>query len=90
MSVMEEERNRANVKQEGTASTKTDDLEAMPSGPQPVLTQKSLAKELPTAITNVAHIALTQGLEVLSDLFEGGNSNNKEFERVKEKRDPLL
>lgn len=72
--MMEKEGNQANVEQELIASTGTDDMKSMPSGPQPVLTQESLASELPTPILNLANNALDQGLEVLVNVLVGENS----------------
>lgn len=77
--VMEQERNRANVEQAGFASTETDDLGVTPSGPQPVPVQKSLEGDLPTPVTNVGHDVFAQHLKVLSDVLAGENTRNKAF-----------
>lgn len=55
MTVMEEDGNQQNVEGVGAESTRTDDLEAIPSGAQPVLTQESLMKGLWTPLPNAVH-----------------------------------
>lgn len=73
------------VHRERITSTKTDNLESMPPGSQPLLTQEALVRELPTSIPDVVHHARTQGLEVLGDFLEGENSRSDELEQAKEK-----
>lgn len=90
MTVMEEKRNQTNVEAEGAASTETDDSKAMPSRVTPMLTQKSLAEQLPTSITNVPNDASAQGLQVLSDVSVCPNSRNGGFERVKDSQKSLV
>lgn len=90
MPVMEDDGNRANVERKGMASTETDGLASMPSGSQPVPTQKPLVEELPTSIPIAVHHALAQRLEVLGDVSEGENARNDDFEREKDEQDPLL
>lgn len=74
LTAMEEDRSRTNGEGEGTSLTETDDLEAMLSGPQPVLTEALLVETRPTPMLNVFYHALGQGLEVLGDVQVGGNS----------------
>lgn len=67
ITLREEEQSLANAKQDGMASTKRDDLEALLSVSQPVRTKTSLAGKLPKLITNLAHNALGKSLEALND-----------------------
>lgn len=55
-----------------------------------MVTKKSLAEEVPPPISNVAHYALIQGLEVLDNVSVGEISRRDEFERVKKERDHFL
>lgn len=55
MTVLEKDANYAIVEEEGASTTETDNFESMPTGPRPVLTKKSLVKELPVLIANRAH-----------------------------------
>lgn len=55
---MKDDRNRVNVEGRGTTSTETEELEALPSRSQPVLTQKSFVEYLATAIQSVVHYAV--------------------------------
>lgn len=90
MPMIEEERNRTNVEQEDKAWTETDDLEALPSRLQVVLTKTYVAWKLPTTVRNLIYDALAKGFEDLVDTLVGENSHNEEFERMKEERDHLL
>lgn len=87
--VLEEEENRANVEQEDILSTSTDDLKAMPSRLQPILTQEFCMEPSPP-VRNVAHDALDQYFEGPCDMSVGGNSYNREFEREQEAEDFFL
>lgn len=89
MTVMEEDRHRANKKREKVALTETDDLEAMSSWSQPVLMKESLVAQLPTPIPNGNHHTLAQGLEVLSDASDADSCRNDDFERTKEEQERL-
>lgn len=72
--------NWTNLEQEGILSTETDHSEVISSGPNPVLTEKSLSADISTLITSVAHDALAYGLKILGDVWVGENSWNEEFE----------
>lgn len=80
MTVMEEEGERASVEQDRILSTETEDLGAIPSKSQSVLSQDSLAEQLGTPITNVFYDASAKSMEVLDDASIGENSRNDEFE----------
>lgn len=56
------------TKEKEIASSKIDDLEAMPPGSQSVLRQESLVRERTAPIQSFVHHAIAQGLEVLSDV----------------------
>lgn len=90
MIVMQDDENRANLEEEGMAWTETDDFGVMPSGSQPLFTLESLVSKIPTPVSNVAHRALDQDLEVLSEVLVDENCWNDEYERVKEERDSFL
>lgn len=90
MTVIEYDWNRKNVEGAGIASTKTDDLKTMPTRLQPVPTKESLVSKLPTPISNMFHHALPQSLQVLGQVSVGENSQNDEFDQVKEEREGLL
>lgn len=49
---------QAYLGQEGLASTETDDIDALLSGRQPMLTQESFAHQLPTVIKTLPRNAL--------------------------------
>lgn len=53
MRIILEKVKRTNVKQEGMVSTYAADLERAPSGAQPVLSKKSVAKKLSTLMRHV-------------------------------------
>lgn len=82
MIVMKEDRRQANVEEEETVSTKTGDLEPITSALEPVLTQKSLSRKLPTPLPNVVHPASTRSLKVHSNLSVEENPRHDQF-RVK-------
>lgn len=77
--VVEEDGSRADVKGDGIAFMEPDNLEAMQTVTQPVLTQEQLVGELPTFIPSVAHHAFSQGLKVLSNVSASGSSRNGEL-----------
>lgn len=87
---MDQDETRVSVEEESAVSTVADDIEAMLSGLEPVVTQKSLLGELPTALPNVVHHVQAQGLKVPTDVSEGENYGNAELEEVKEERNPSL
>lgn len=58
MTVMDDDRDWANVEGEVIVSTETDELKAMPSGSRPVLTQGSFVGELPKPVLKVVYHAL--------------------------------
>lgn len=82
--MIEEEGNQANVDDETTSSTETDDLEPMQSRSKLALTQETFARKLPKSMKSVAYYALVQGLQVLRDMSVGEISRIKEFDLVKE------
>lgn len=88
--VTENDGNHENAEGEGSASTKTGDLEKMPSGFQPVRTQNPIVRMLPTPIPNKVHHSFAQGLDVQSDVLVGERSRDDEFERVEDESYCLL
>lgn len=66
------------------------ELDTILSGSQPLLTHKSVAKELPTPTRNVVHDALAQGLKAVVSVLVDENFWNREVKRGKEHRDCLL
>lgn len=90
LTVIEDDGNRANVKGEAVASTDANNLQAMPSGSQPVLAQESLVGELQTIIPIAVHHPLYKGLQLLTGKSVGENSRNEEVERVRGKQDRLV
>lgn len=86
MTVMQEVRNRANDEGKGIAATKTEDMEAKPSRSQPVLTQESLLRKLPTSIASLDHHALDEDFEAQDDELVGENSRINKIEQVEEER----
>lgn len=54
---------------EGIATTKTGDLEAIPSASKLVLTQEAPVSEVPTPIPTMVHYASAQELKVVGNLF---------------------
>lgn len=87
--MLEADENWANLEGKGTASTEMNDLEAMLSASQPVLTQELLVEDLSTPIPNTIDHALAQDMEVLSSVSAGKNFRNYDLKRVKKKRDRL-
>lgn len=88
--LMEEERSRTNVEQDGVASTEADAMEAMMFGFLLVLTQESDLRKLYTSIKNVIHDALSQDLAVTVDLSVIQHSWNAAFKRLTEENDLFL
>lgn len=89
MTLTEADESWANVKTEGFSSTKTVDLESMPSRLQPVLAPKALPWVLQTPIPNVIDYALAERLQVVRVVPVGENSCIDEFEGVEEERNRL-
>lgn len=83
MTVLEHNWNLENVAGKEVAPTEAYYLELMPSGPQPVLAQESLVRELLTTIFNVVYHALSQGLEVRGNLSMSEICRNDEFDLLK-------
>lgn len=67
------------MKDQESTSTDTDDLEAMPSGTQPVLAEYLLVGELTTSIPILVHLVLADGLEALDGMSVGKESRNYEL-----------
>lgn len=68
ITVIEEDWNRVNVEEERTARRNKDELEAVPSGSQLLLTQEPFVVELPTPVASVVHDAQKHKLEVLQNV----------------------
>lgn len=88
MTLIEQQGNRASVKQEAMSLTETDSSEAMPSWSQPLLNAKvSCVKATDTGKNRDA---LAQNLQVLKNVMKGENSRSDEFQGMKEERYRLL
>lgn len=89
MTLTEGDTNRKNVEAEEAVSKESDNLEAIWSGSQPVLTQEQFVGKLPIFMRNAGYHALGQRLKVLDDVSVHKNPRNDERERMKKRPDPL-
>lgn len=78
MTVVGEDRSRANMEGWRIASMETNHLEEMPSGSQSLLTKQSFVG-LPTSTPNVAHQGLAESSELLTDSSVRENSRKTSF-----------
>lgn len=82
--------NVADVKDEVTTPLETDYLDVISFWTQQVLTQKTLARELPVNITSVFYDALSRVLKVLWDVHVWKSSRYGEAERLRVEGDCLF
>lgn len=88
--LIEEEGNRANTEEYKMTTTERDDLETIPSGVQPSVTQPSVVAVIPASISNVVRNSLPQVSEVTDDASENKNFRDEESQIKKVGRDSLL